>query len=88
MPYLKIAYNTFYFYIYTCRLSVFRFFDQILLADRVLESLSVTESVFFGIIYFGRAKTKDYDHKKHGLQYEVLRYSFSGIHVCLWSFLV
>jgi hypothetical protein len=38
MPYLKIAYNTFYFYIYTCRLSVFRFFDQILLADRVLES--------------------------------------------------
>lgn len=58
MPYLKIAYNTFYFYIYTCRLSVFRFFDQILLADRVLESLSVTESVFFGRIYFGRAKQR------------------------------
>gem|GEM_PF-6770163 len=34
------------------------FFDQILLADRVLESLSVTESVFFGIIYFGRAKQR------------------------------
>jgi hypothetical protein len=37
---------------------MFRFFDQFLLADRVLESPSVTESVFFGIIYFGRAKQR------------------------------
>lgn len=47
---------------------MFRFFDQILLADRVLESLSVTESVFFGIIYFGRAKQRIMIIKNTGMK--------------------